>query len=46
MLEENITTVAGNSKLLPLSKIVSTRKFQKIEYHSEMKIKFARNQRS
>lgn len=35
MLEENIATVAGNSKLLPLSKIVSTRKFQKIEYHSD-----------
>lgn len=35
MLEKNITTVAGNSKLLPLSKIVSTRKFQKIEYHSD-----------
>lgn len=35
MREENITTVAKNSKLLPLTKIVSTRKFKKIEYHSD-----------
>lgn len=35
MKEENVTTVARNSKLLPLSKIVSTSKFQKISYHSD-----------
>ena len=31
MKEENVTTVAANSKLLPLSKIVSAKKFKKIE---------------
>ena len=35
MKEENVTTVASNSKLLPLSKIVSARKFKKIEYLSD-----------
>ena len=33
MKEENVTTVASNSKLLPLSKIVSARKFKKLSIY-------------
>lgn len=32
MFAKNITTIAKDAKLLPLSKIVSTRSFKKIEY--------------
>ncbi len=35
MFAKNITTIAKDAKLLPLSKIVSTRSFKKIEYNSD-----------